>query len=128
MLGGALALWRTSTTLFMSLSLRFASAVLLAMIAFEMFPRALELGSLPIVVPGFTVGLAAVYALDLFVHRGQMAGEHSEKRCKVERFYTRRRLRGNEVTVLARGTIAEELIEGLSIGAVSAAPSLRSFA
>jgi ZIP family zinc transporter len=80
-----------------------------------------------IVVPGFIVGLAAVYALDL-VHRGQMAGEHSEKRRKVERFYTRQRPRGNEVTVLAGGTTAEGLIEELSIGAVSAAPSLRSFA
>jgi zinc transporter, ZIP family len=82
---------------------------------------------LSIVVPGFIVGLAAVYALDL-VHRGQMAGERSEKWRKVERFYTRQRPRGNEVTVLAGGTIAEGLIEGLSIGAVSAAPSLRSFA
>jgi zinc transporter, ZIP family len=111
----------------MSLSLRFASGALLATIAFEMVPRGLELGSLPIVVPGFIVGLAAVYALDLFVHRGQMAGEHSEKRRKVER-YTRQRPRGNEVTVLAGGTTAEGSIEELSIGAVSAAPSLRSFA
>jgi hypothetical protein len=69
----------------------FASGVLVATITFEMIPRALELGSLPIVIPGFIVGLAAVYALDLFVYRGQMAGEHSEKRRKVERFYTRRR-------------------------------------
>jgi zinc transporter, ZIP family len=75
MRGGALALWRTPTAFFMSLSLGFASGVLLAMIAPEMIPRALGLGSLPIVILGFIVGLAAVSALDLFVRRGQMAGE-----------------------------------------------------
>lgn len=116
MLGGAIALWRKPTPFFMSLSLGFASGVLLATIALEMIPRARELGSLAVVIAGFIIGLGGVYALDLFVHRGQMAGEHSEKRRKVERFYVRRRPRGDDVTVLAGGTTAEELIEGLSIG------------
>lgn len=104
--GGLIALWRKPTTLFMSLALGFASGVLLATIAFEMIPPALELGSLLIAVAGFAAGFFAVYLFDLFIHRGQLAGEHAEQR----------RPRGGEVTVLAGGTSVEELIEGLSIG------------
>jgi zinc transporter, ZIP family len=114
--GGLIALWRKPTTLFMSVALGFASGVLLATIGFEMLPQALELGSLPIAVGGFTAGFLAVYALDLFVHRGQLAGEGSEQRPQVERFHRQHRPRGSEATVLAGGTSAEELIEGLSIG------------
>jgi zinc transporter, ZIP family len=114
--GGLIALWRKPTTLFMSVALGFASGVLLATICFEMLPQALEMGSLPIAVGGFAVGFAAVYGFDLFVHRGQLVGEAAEQRPQVERFYQQRRPRGNEVTVLAGGTSAEELIEGLSIG------------
>ena len=54
-LGGLIALWRKPTTLFKSVALSFASGVLLATIGFEMLPQALELGSLPIAVAGFTV-------------------------------------------------------------------------
>jgi zinc transporter, ZIP family len=114
--GGLIALWRQPTTLFMSVALGFASGVLLATICFEMLPQALELGSLPLAVGGFTVGFSAVYAFDLFVHRGQLVGEAAEQRPQVERFYQQRRPRGSEVMVLAGGTSAEELIEGLSIG------------
>jgi zinc transporter, ZIP family len=115
-LGGLIALWRKPTTLFLSVALGFASGVLLGTIGFEMLPQALELGSLPIAVAGFTVGFIAVYAFDLFIHRGQLAGERSEQRPQVERFYHQHRPYGDEVTVLAGGTSAEELIEGLSIG------------
>jgi len=125
LLGGLIALWRKPTTLFMSLALGFASGVLLATIGFEMLPKALELGSPPIAVAGFAVGFLAVYAFDLFIYRGQLAGERSEKRLQVKRFHQRHRPHGGEVTVLAGGTSAEELIEGLSIGvATSIQPSL----
>jgi zinc transporter ZupT len=50
------------------------------------------------------------------IHRGQLASKEAEERPQVERFYTRSKPRGGEVTVLAGGTSAEELIEGLSIG------------
>lgn len=114
--GGLLALWRRPTTLFMSLALGFASGVLLATISFEMLPAARELSSLPIAIIGFLVGFAAVYGLDLFINRGQLVGEKAEQRMGVERLHRRYRPRGDEVTVLAGGTSAEELIEGVSIG------------
>jgi zinc transporter, ZIP family len=114
--GGLLALWLKPTTLFMSVVLGFASGVLLATICFEMLPQALESGSLLLAIGGFTVGFLTVYAFDLFVYRGQLAGEGAAQRPQVERFYRQRRPRGSEVTVLAGGTSAEELIEGLSIG------------
>lgn len=114
--GGALALLRKPTTLLMSSVLGFAGGVLIATIGFEMLPKALELGSLPIAVGGFIAGLIIVYAWDLFIHRGQIAGAQAEQRQRVEQFHRRRRPRGTEVTVLAGGTSAEELIEGLSIG------------
>jgi ZIP family zinc transporter len=114
--GGLIALWRKPTSLFMSSALGFASGVLLGTIAFEMLPRALELSSLALALAGFAAGFLAVYAFDLFIHRGRLAGEHAEQRASVERFLRLRRPRGDEVTVLAGGTSAEELIEGLSIG------------
>ncbi len=115
-MGGVIALWVKPTTLFMSFALGFASGVLLGTVAFSMLPEALRLASLPIAVGGFSTGFLAMYAFDLFIHRGQLAGKEAEERPQVERFYTRSRPRGGEVTVLAGGTSAEELIEGLSIG------------
>jgi ZIP family zinc transporter len=67
--------------------------VLLATIAFEMIPRALELGSLPIIIPGFIMDLATVYALNLFMHRGQMAVNTPKNGRKAECFYMRQRPR-----------------------------------
>ena len=115
-LGGLVALWTRPTTLFMSLALGFASGVLLGTISFEMVPEALELSSVPVAVAGFLVGFAAVYAFDLFIHRGKLAGPRAEQHEEVERFHQRHRPRGDKVTVLAGGTSTEELIEGLSIG------------
>jgi ZIP family zinc transporter len=115
-IGGVLALWRKPTSLFMSLALGFAGGVLLATISFEMLPQALELSSMPIAAAGFVVGFAAVYAFDLFIHRGKLSGDKAEQREKVEGFHRRHRPRGDQVTVLAGGTSAEELIEGVSIG------------
>ena len=61
-LGGLVALWRRPTTLFMSIALGFAGGVLLATIAFEMVPQALELAPLWLTVVGFGAGFGAVYA------------------------------------------------------------------
>jgi zinc transporter, ZIP family len=72
-LGGVLALWRKPTSL---LALGYAGGVLLATISFEMMPQALELSSLPIAAAGFILGFAAVYAFDLFIHRGKLSGEN----------------------------------------------------
>lgn len=115
-IGGLIALWSRPSTLSMSAALGFASGVLLATITFEMLPNALELSSLSLAVSGFVAGFAAVYAFDLFIHRGVLAGEKADQFPRVQRYYRIHRPRGGEVTVLAGGTSAEELIEGLSIG------------
>ncbi|HEX6015457.1 MAG TPA: hypothetical protein VFY87_27380 [Geminicoccaceae bacterium] len=99
--GGLIALWRQPTTLFVSLTLGFASGVLLATIAFEMLPQAKELGSLAGAVAGFAAGFTAVYLFDLFIHRWRLGGDQAQEHPQVVRFYYRRRPRGGEVTVLA---------------------------
>lgn len=83
--GGLISLWRKPTTLFMSVALGFASGVLLATISFEMLPQALEMSSIAVAVAGFVAGFVAVYGFDLFIHRGQLAGEAAEQRPQVER-------------------------------------------
>lgn len=115
-IGGLIALWRQPTTLLMSIALGFAGGALLATISFEMLPQAMEFASLPVASAGFIAGFLAVYGFDLYVHRGKLVGEKAEQRRSVERYYRRRRPRGDKVTVLAGGTSTEELIEGLSIG------------
>ena len=124
-LGGAAALWKRPTTLSLSIAVGFAAGCLLGAFAFEMLPKAVEIASLPLAVGGFAAGFAALYALDLFVHRGASAGEKASQRDWVRSVQHRRKRRGDEVTVLAGGTSAEELVEGLTIG-ISAAtdPSL----
>jgi ZIP family zinc transporter len=119
-IGGLLALWRQPNPFFMSVAIGFAGGVLLATISFEMLPNAVELGSVPIAVGGFLAGFGPIYAFDLFIHRGKLAGPESEHRPQVDGFHRRRRPRGGMVTVLAGGTSAEELVEGLSIGIGSA--------
>jgi ZIP family zinc transporter len=118
--GGLLALWRRPTPLVLSVTLGFASGVLLATITLEMLPQARELGGTAVAAAGFAAGFGATYGLDLFVHRGRIAGARSDKRRQVERFYQAHRPRGGEVTVLAAGTSAEEVLEGLAIGAGAA--------
>jgi ZIP family zinc transporter len=115
-IGGLLALWHKPSTLFMSIVLGFAGGVLMGTISFEMMPQALELSSITVAVAGFLMGFLSVYAFDLYVHRGKVAGPKAEQKKKVKRYYARHRPRGDEVTVLAGGTSTEELIEGLSIG------------
>jgi ZIP family zinc transporter len=115
-IGGLLALWMTPTTLLMSPALGFASGVLLATISFEMLPQSIELSSMPIAVAGFLAGFASVYAFDLVIHRGRVAGEKAAQQEDVKRYHRRNRPRGSRATVLAGGTSIEELVEGLSIG------------
>ncbi len=126
--GGGIALLRAPTTLFISIALGFAGGVLLGAISFEMVPEAFEAGDIGSVTVGFAAGIAVIYAFDLFIHRGRIAGERAEQRAFVERYYRRKPPRGSEVTVLAGGTSMEEVIEGLSIGIGAAIdPRLAAF-
>lgn len=115
-LGGAIAAWTKPTTLFLSIAVGFAAGVLLGTFSFEMLPSAVEAASVPIATGGFALGFALVYLLDLYVHRGISAGEKASQHDRIARRRRRRPARGDDVTVLAGGTSAEELIEGLSIG------------
>jgi ZIP family zinc transporter len=100
-LGGLIALWRTPTSLFMSIALGFASGTLLATISFEMIPQALEQSSLLIASAGFIAGFIAIYGFDLFIHRGRLAGNSADQHEDTKNFHRRHRPRGDEVTVLA---------------------------
>lgn len=115
-LGGLIAVWRNPTTIFMSLALGFAGGILLGTISFNMLPQAVEQSGPATTIIGFAMGLVAIYAFDLFIHRGKLAGEKSEQHRAVARFYKRYPPHGDKVTVLAGGTSAEEIIEGLTIG------------
>jgi zinc transporter, ZIP family len=116
LVGGWIALHRRPTTLFLSITLGLAGGLLLGAIAFEMIPKAIELSSTPIGVTGFALGVAAVYAFELAVQRGRTAGIHAAQRRQIRHFHQIHPPAGDAVTVLAGGTAAEELIEGLSIG------------
>ena len=116
LIGGWLSLHRKPTTLFLSLTLGTAGGVLLGAIAFEMIPQAMDLSSTPHTVVGFTVGVLAVYSFELLVMRGRTAGIHAAQRRQIRQHHRLNPPVGDEVTVLAGGTTAEELIEGLSIG------------
>jgi zinc transporter, ZIP family len=116
LLGGAAALWRKPTSLTLSVAVGFAAGVLLGTFAFEMLPEAEAAASLVLALAGFAIGFALVYGLDLYINRGASAGEHADQRRWVLRQRQYRRARGDQVTVLAGGTSAEELIEGLTIG------------
>jgi zinc transporter, ZIP family len=127
-LGGLATLWKSPTTLFLSIAVGFAGGVLLGTFAFEMLPKAEEVASLGIALAGFATGFALVFGLDLFVHHGVIAGEQAEQRRWVVRRMRRHEMRGDDITVLAGGTSAEELIEGVTIGVSAAAdPSLALF-
>lgn len=119
-LGGAAALITRPTTLALSIAAGFASGALLGALAFEMLPRAVHIASLPVAIAGFSAGFFFLYALDLFVHRGASAGEKAAQWQSVVSMRRQRRPRGDEVTVLASGTSAEELIEGATIGVTAA--------
>jgi ZIP family zinc transporter len=85
-----------------------------------MVPKALELCGLLATLLAILVGVLLVWGFDLYVNRGLTAGEDASQRRWVSRFHKRRKPRGNKVTVIAGATSAEELIEGIVIGASSA--------
>jgi ZIP family zinc transporter len=114
--GGLLAMIRKPTSLVMSIAFGFASGVLISTVALEMVPQALDLTSRGATGAGFAGGFLAVWVFDLFVNRWQVAGEHAAQRPRVEAYHRSHRPRGDRVTVLAGGTSAEELVEGLAIG------------
>jgi ZIP family zinc transporter len=63
-----------------------------------------------------------------YVHRGATAGKDAEQRLWVARRRQRHQKRGDNITVLAGGTSAEEVVEGVAIGVSAAAdPSLALF-
>lgn len=115
-LGGALALVRRPSSLFMSIAFGFASGVLIATVTLEMLPQGVNLSSLGTGAAGFTLGFLLVYLLDLYINRWHLAGEHSEQYRQVRAYHRSHRPRGDRVTVLAGATSSEELIEGLAIG------------
>jgi ZIP family zinc transporter len=110
---GFFTIWVKGNAVLTSCVLGFASGVLLATISFEMLPSALENSGLWLAFASFAMGLAAVYGFDLFVHRGVLTGELADPRIRLRKVP---RPLGDNVTVLAGGTSAEELLEGLTIG------------
>jgi ZIP family zinc transporter len=119
-LGGIIAILLKPTTLLLSIFVGYAAGVLMGTFAFEMMPKALGQSSLLTAAAGFAVGFGLVYALDLYVNRGALAGPKSSQKTWVESYHRRRKPRGGKLTVLAGATSAEELIEGLAIGVGSA--------
>jgi ZIP family zinc transporter len=99
----------------MSFALGFASGVLLATVAFSMLPEALRLASCPLPWAGFRL-VSWRSMLSTFSSMVVDSPARKRKSPQFEEFYTRSKPRGCEVTVLAGGTSAEELIEGLNIG------------
>lgn len=116
LLGGWLALHQRPTTLFLSVALGLAGDVLLGTIAFEMVPRARELSSTPSTAVGFAIGVAALYGFELLVQRGRTAGVHAAQRRQIRHYPPRASTHRRRGDLLACGTAAEEVIEGLSIG------------
>jgi ZIP family zinc transporter len=100
----------------MSIAFGFAGGVIVATVAIEMVPRAEELAAPLPVVLGFAAGFGAVYLLDLFLNRWQVAGPRAAEHARVAAFHRRLRPRGGQVMVLAWGTSVEEIIEGIAIG------------
>lgn len=115
-LGGWCGSRFSSSTLFLSVSAGLAGGVLLGTFAFEMLPESAAAAGKLATVGGFVTGFMIVYIIDLFINRGFLAGEGSDEWHKLSRLHRLQRARGSQVTLLAGGTAAEELIEGLSIG------------
>jgi zinc transporter, ZIP family len=114
--GGLFALKQPPTSLFTSIALGFASGLIIATVSLEMIPQAIDIGSTSIAVAGFTAGFIVVYAFELLIHRGQVAGELSDQYEEVEERYRYQRPYGDEVVVLAGGISIENVVQGLAIG------------
>jgi ZIP family zinc transporter len=115
-LGGWFGSRFRSGTLFLSIAAGLAGGVLLGTFAFQMLPESVVTAGKFAAVGGFVAGFMTVYAVDLYLNRGFMAGEGSDEWHKLSRLHRRHRVRGSKVALLAGGTAIEELIEGLSIG------------
>ncbi|MFD2648689.1 ZIP family metal transporter [Devosia albogilva] len=115
-IGGFVATRFSPSSLLLSITVGFAGGILIGTASFEMIPTALERIAVWLVVPAVILGMLLTYGLDMFVNKGQLAGDEADQKPKVESFHRRHRPRGTMVTVLAMATATEELIEGLSIG------------
>lgn len=118
--GGALSLFIRPTSLLLSIAVGFAGGVLLGAVSFEMVPKALELSGLATSIIGLGVGILLVWGFDLYINRGMTAGDEASQNRLVKIYHRRRKPRGDQVTVIAGATSAEELIEGVVIGASTA--------
>jgi len=124
-LGGWLGLRFRTGSLFLSISVGLAGGVLLGTFTFEMMPGALAAAGRVLTVIGFVLGFVIVYAFDLYINRGFMAGSESDEWHHFSRIHRKLRARGSGVTLLAGSTSIEEVIEGLSIGiGLAADPAL----
>lgn len=115
-LGGLLALLRRPSSFVMSIVFGYASGALIGAVTLEMLPQALERVSVLATGAGFGVGFLAIWLFDLFVNRWRLAGREAEQWPEVEAYHRSHRPHGDQVTVLAGGTSAEEVVEGLAIG------------
>jgi zinc transporter, ZIP family len=118
--GGALSLLFRPSSLLLSLAVGFAGGVLLAALAFEMVPKALELADAIEVYAGIPLGVLLVWGFDLYINRGLTAGEKAAQSRLVRRYHRRHKPHGGKVALIAGATAGEEVIEGIVIG-VSAA-------
>lgn len=119
-LGGYLAFVFKPHSLMLSVAVGFAGGVLLGTFAFEMMPEAISRLPIALVVICFIIGFGAIYVFDLYVNRGEVAGPEAEERRQVERYHKRRKPRGTVVTIVGGATSAEEIIEGIVLGAGAA--------
>lgn len=115
-LGGLLALIRRPSSFVMSIVFGYASGALIGAVTLEMLPQALERVSVLAAGAGFGAGFLAIWLFDLFVNRWRLAGREAEQWLEVEAYHRSHRPHGDQVTVLAGGTSAEEVVEGLAIG------------
>lgn len=125
LVGVGLAFLHRPSTLFMSIALGFAAGALIGTAAFEMVPRSIELAPAPVAIGAFALGYIALYGFDLLLHGGRTAGSRAQQRRRVAAYRRWHKPVGSEATILAGGTLIEEVVEGLTIGAgASVDPSL----
>jgi ZIP family zinc transporter len=115
-IGGAASLWHRPSTLVSSLALGTAGGALIATVAFEMVPQAMLMGQVPAVLAGFGLGFGGIWALELVLERGKVAGSEADQRDQVAQFHERVQPLGGPESVLGVGVLIETAVEGLAIG------------